>query len=556
MQGFERLFQPITIKGVTIRNRIAMPAMNNNFANSDGSVSPRLIRYYEERGKGGTGLIIISGAYVDAKVKKRGGGLLIDDDRLVPPLKSLAETIQRTGAKVFQQINHNGRLMSSSKLLKTAATGKPVAPSAIPHLVTGQIPHVLTKDEIKTLIEQFGQGARRARDAGFDGVEIHGTHGHLINQFFSLYSNRRTDEYGGSLENRLRFPVEVYRRARELTGDNFIIGFRFNAREFAPIETPLEDVIALCERLEKEGIDLLHMSAGNSETPSASTRIMPFCNVPLGCYSDLAARIKPYIRVPLVTVARINTPELAEEILREGKADIVATGRALIADPWWPNKLAAGKRDEIRRCLSCNQGCMEHLAQEKAITCLYNPEVGREGEMQPAAKKKKVWVVGGGPAGMEAAIVSATRGHDVDLFERSARLGGQIGLAATPPGRQDFIAVKEFMTGEVQRRGVRVHLNEAVTAETVRKGHPDVVIVATGAHPSIPKIPGVGRSNVVTSWDVLRGKQTGKTVLVAGGGMCGVETALFLFKQGKKVTLIEALDHVGTGAGPLNKVRL
>jgi 2,4-dienoyl-CoA reductase-like NADH-dependent reductase (Old Yellow Enzyme family)/thioredoxin reductase len=556
MHGFEHLFQPIAIKGVTIRNRIVLPPMNTNFAEPDGSVNSRFTRYYVERGRGGAGLLIVSSAYIDVNVKKRSGSLLLDDDRFIPSLKGFTEAIQKTGAQVFQQLNHNGRLLTSSKLLKTAAKGPPVGPSAIPHLVTGERPHELTKDEIRKIIEQYGQAARRAREAGFNGIELHGTHGYLINQFFSVYSNRRTDEYGGSLENRLRFPLEVYRRARELTGDDFIIGYRFNAMEYAPIETPLDDVIALCERLQEEGVDLLHMSVGNSETPSSLIRFIPFGSTPLGCYADLAASIKPHLRVPLIVVARINTPEIAEEILREGKADLVATGRALIADPWWPDKTAAGKKDEIRRCLSCNQGCMENLVQEKTITCLYNPEVGHEGELQPASRKKVVWVVGGGPAGMEAAIVSATRGHRVELFEREGRLGGQIDLAATPPGKQDFTAVRDFMTGEIKRLGIPVHLNEEVGIEKLRQGRPDVVVVATGALPLIPPIPGVYGSKALTAWDVLRGKETGETVVVTGGGLVGIETALFLAKNGKKVVLIEMLDHIGTDAGPLNRFRL
>jgi 2,4-dienoyl-CoA reductase-like NADH-dependent reductase (Old Yellow Enzyme family)/thioredoxin reductase len=556
MHGFERLFQPMTIKGATIRNRIVMPPMNTNFAEPDGSVNSRFTRYYVERGKGGAGLLIVSSAYIDIKAKKRSGSLLLDEDRFIPSLKGFTEAIQKTGAKVFQQLNHNGRLLSSSRFLKTAATGPAVGPSAIPHLVTGETPHELTKDEITRLIEQYGQAARRAREAGFNGIELHGTHGYLINQFFSVYSNRRTDEYGGSLENRLRFPLEVYRRARELTGDDFIICYRFNAREYAPIETPLDDVIALCERLQEEGVDLLHMSVGNSETPASLIRFIPFGSTPLGCYADLAARIKPHLRVPLIVVARINTPEIAEEILREGKADLVATGRALIADPWWPNKAVTGKKDEIRRCLSCNQGCMEQLIQEKTITCLYNPEVGREGELQPASRKKVVWVVGGGPAGMETAIISARRGHQVEIFEREGRLGGQIDLAATPPGKQDFTAVRDFMTGEIKRLGIPVHLNEEVGIEKLLQGRPDAVVVATGALPFIPEIPGIYGSNVITAWDVLRGKETGETVVVTGGGLVGIETALFLTQKGKKVILIEMLDNIGTDAGHLNRFRL
>jgi 2,4-dienoyl-CoA reductase-like NADH-dependent reductase (Old Yellow Enzyme family)/thioredoxin reductase len=530
--------------------------MNTNFAEADGSVSEQFTRYYVERGKGGAGLIIISSAYIDAAARKRAGALLLDDDRFIPKLRAFTSAIHATGAKVFQQLNHNGRLLTSSKDLKTAVTGGAVGPSPVPHLVTGEVPKVLTGEEIRNLVEKFGQAARRAKEAGFDGVELHGTHGYLINQFFSLYSNRRTDKYGGSLENRLRFPLEVYRRTRELTGDDFLISFRFNAREFALIETPIEDVIALCQRLEEEGVDLLDMSVGNSETPAMLLKFVPMGSVPPGCYADLAAVIKKKIKVPLIVVGRIDTPEVAEEILRQGKADLVATGRELIADPYWPEKAFRGEKGRIRRCIACNQGCIEQLVQERKVTCLYNPEVGREGEFRSAQKRKRIWVIGGGPGGMEAALVAASRGHEVELFEREKELGGQVALAATPPGKQEFFFLRDFMTDELKRLNVAIHLNEEVTAAKVLKAGPDVVILATGSVPMIPEISGVQQKNVMTAREALRSEEVGKTAVVAGAGLVGVETALFLSQKGKTVTLIEMLDDIGKDAGPLNRARL
>lgn len=557
MDQFKYLFQPLTIKGMTLRNRIVLPPMNTNFAEADGSVNEKFKRYYVERGKGGTGLIMISSAYIDPAARKRVGSLLLHDDRFIPALKDFTDAIHATGAKVLQQLNHNGRLLTSSKELKTAVTGGAVGPSPIPHLGTGEIPRVLSVDEIRDLIEKFGQAARRAKAAGFDGVEIHGTHGYLINQFFSLYSNRRSDEYGGSLEKRMRFPVEVYRRTRDLTGDDFLIGYRLNAREFAPIETPFQDVIALSQRLEEEGVDLLHISVGNSETPGMVLKFIPFGSTRPGCYADYAAAIKAKVKVPVITVGRINTPEVAEEILRDGKADLVATGRALIADPHWPEKALRGEPERIRRCIACNQGCMERLVQEKEVTCLYNPEVGHEGEPVVAAtRRKRIWVIGGGPGGMEAAAVAASRGHDVDLFEKSNEVGGQSLLAPIPPGKEEFSAVSDFLKRELGRLGVTVHLKEEVTAGKIMERGPDTVILATGSLPLIPEIEGIGGKNVVTSWEVLKGKEVGERVIVAGGGMVGVETALFLSKRGKRVILIEMLDEIGRDAGSLNRARL
>lgn len=557
MNPFEYLFKPLMIKKISLRNRIVLPAMNTNFAEPDGSVNERFKRYYVERGKGGAGLLIVSSAYIDPAAKKRIGALLLHEDRFIPKLKEFTDAVHATGAKLLQQLNHNGRLISSSKDLKTALTGvAAIGPSAVPHLSTGEVPRVLTVEEIKEIVEKFGQSARRAKEAGFDGIELHGTHGYLINQFFSLYSNRRTDEYGGSLENRMRFSLEILRRTRELTGNDFLICYRANAREFAPIETPLEDVIKLCQSLEKEGVDLIHVSAGSGEIPATVIKMIPPGSTPRGCYVEFAAAVKAKVGIPVIAVGRINTPELAEQILQEGKADLIATGRALIADPHWPNKALSGEVDKIRRCIGCNQGCMERLVQERMVTCLYNPEVGREGEISPATKKRKVWVIGGGPGGMEAAVVASSRGHSVELFEKNSEVGGQCFLAETPPGKEEFSAVRDFLVKELRREKVSLHLNEEVKAEKIIRSKPDVVIIATGCLPLIPEIPGIKGKNVVTAWDVLKGKKAGKSVVVAGGGLVGVETALFLSQEGKKVVLVEMLEEIAQDAGPLNRARL
>jgi 2,4-dienoyl-CoA reductase-like NADH-dependent reductase (Old Yellow Enzyme family)/thioredoxin reductase len=530
--------------------------MNTNLAEADGSVGDRFKSYYVERGKGGAGMLIISSAYIDPAAKKRAGALLLHDDCFIPKLQGLADAVHETGAKIFQQINHNGRLLTSSKELKTAVKEGAVGPSAVPHLSTGKVPRVLTVDEIKELIEKFGQAARRAKEAGLDGVEIHGAHGYLINQFFSVYSNRRIDEYGGNLENRMRFPLEVYRRVRELTGDDFLISYRINATNFEPTETPFEEVIELCRRLEDEKVDILHVSVGTSETPSGLLKIIPPGSIPRGCYSEMAAAIKSHVGVPVVAVGRITTPELADQILREGKADLVATGRALIADPHWPLKALNGKSEMIRRCIGCNQGCIGRLTQEQTVTCIYNPEVGREGLVSSLPRTKKVMVIGGGVAGMEAAVIAASREHSVEIYESEGELGGQARLAAIPPGKQEFNAVREFLVNELKRLKVTIHLNEQVTAQTVGKSRPDVVILATGAVPLIPNIPGMERDDVVTAWDVLRGKEVGHKAVVAGGGFIGAETALFLKHSGKQVVLIEMLDDICQDADLLSRTRI
>lgn len=552
---FELLFKPLTVKGTSIRNRIVMPAMNTNLAERDGSVSERFTNYFVERGKGGVGLIVVSPGYIDPAARKRGGSLLYHDDRYIPRLKELASAIHRTGAKVLQQLNHNGRLVTSSKELKTAVTKGAVGPSPVPHLVTGEVPHVLTVAEIGELIEGFGQAARRAKEAGFDGVELHGTQGYLINQFFSLYSNRRTDEYGGNLENRMRFPLDVCHRVRKLTGKDFLVSYRANAREFAPIETPLEDVVALCQRLEEEGIDLLSIAVGNGETP-ANLYYRASLAATSECYRELFASIRARVKVPMIAVGGITTPEIAEGILRDLRADLVATGKALIADPHWPEKALRGESERIRRCIGCYQGCLERLAQEKEVTCLYNPEVGREGNLSPAPRQKKVWVIGGGPGGMEAAVVLAARGHEVHLFERETELGGQSLLTAATPGKEAYLEIKDYLANELRRAGASVHLGKDITATEVLSNKPDAVVVATGSVPLIPEIPGIGKDNVITAWEGLKGKEMGEKVVVAGRGYVGAETALFLAKKGRKVVLLEMLDAVGQDVGPMNRIRL
>lgn len=553
---FQALFNPLTIKSITLRNRIVLPAMNTNFADADGSVNERFIRYYVERGKGGAGLIIVSSAYIDPRARKRIGSLLLHEDRFIPQLRELTDAVHVTGARIVQQLNHNGRLLSSSKELQTAVSSGSVGPSAIPHLVSGECPHVLTKPEIEELVEKFGQAARRAQQAGFDGVEIHGSHGYLINQFFSLYSNRRLDEYGGNLENRIRFPLEVYRCIRQLTGDEFLIGYRLNGQEFAPVETPPSDVASLAERLEKEGIDFIHVSAGNSETPAMLLKMIPPCSEPPVCYADLASAVKKKVKVPVIAVGRITTPQAAEDVLQQRKADLVATGRALIADPYWPEKARRGKPESIRFCIGCNQGCMELLIKEQPISCLQNPEVGREGESHRPAQKKNIWVVGGGTAGMEAAVVAAARGHDVELFEKNNKLGGLALLAAAAPGKESFKAVTDYLKYELHRLKVKVSLNIQMTPEMILQNRPEAVILATGSDPIIPEIPGIRNENVITARDALRGRKTGKKVVVVGGGLVGLETSLFLSHMGINVILIEMALAIGGDVGPLNRTRL
>jgi 2,4-dienoyl-CoA reductase-like NADH-dependent reductase (Old Yellow Enzyme family)/thioredoxin reductase len=556
--NFKYLFSPLRIKNILIKNRIVMPAMNTNFADRQGYVTQKIINYYKERAKGGVGLIIISSAYVDINAKKRCGGLAIYDDAFIPRLALLARSLKECGAAVFQQLNHNGRLLASSDLLKTNVEEKHVvAPSPIPHPLTGTYPRELTLQDIKELIDKFAQAAWRAKTAGFDGVEIHGAHGYLVGQFFSPYTNKRSDVYGGNLERRMKFPLDLVREVKRATGGDFAIGYRMSATEFVEGGVSVEDAKILARELEKTGVDLIHVTGGINETPESMLSTIPPMTMPQDILYPLAAHIKEVVSVPVIAVGRINSPEMAEEILQSGGADLVATGRALICDPMWPQKAMHGRVHEIRKCVACNQGCIEKITQEQEQTCLLNPEVGREGlgDLIPSERKKKVVIIGGGLGGLEAAIISSLKGHDVELFEEEPEMGGQCLLAAKPPRKEIFYSALYYLTNEINRLGVSLHLNEKATVEKVQRCYPDTIIVATGGFPLFPKIPGIDNSNVVSAWDVLKKEEAKGKILVVGAGLVGVEVALFLSEKGINVTLIEKLDKIAYDAGPLMQAR-
>lgn len=552
MARFEKILEPLTLKKISFKNRIVMPAMNTNFAGGDGSVTAQFAEYYAERAKGGTGLIIISAAAIDRNARKRTGGLLIDDDQYIGGLKFLADGIHEYGARVFQQINHNGRLLSSMSFGTFRI--QPVAPSPVPHPLTGETPKELTQEEIREIIEKFGNAALRAQKAGFDGVEVHGAHGYLLNQFLSPYTNKRPDRYGGDWEGRQRFPLEVVANVRQKVGEDFLIGYRLTAEEYAPGGLTIEAVETFSTRLEEAGVDLIHVSAGINESPLMQLKVVPMMDTPRGCYLHLAERIRKRVKIPVIAVGRINSPELAEQALAEQKADLIAVGRGLIADPYWVQKVAAGKEKEIRKCIACNQGCMERLIQEKQVTCIYNPDVGKEQEYRIARARvaKRVLIVGGGPGGMEAARVASLRGHHVTLWEQSDRLGGQVLLYVGLPGKEEFREMLDYFTRQMEICKVTVELNKAATKEDVDTFNPDVVILATGARPKILDLPGVDQPHVVTFKEVLTNScRLKKDVVVIGGGLVGLETALYLAGKNHRVTVMEMLDEVAKDAGPL-----
>ncbi|TCO67480.1 FAD-dependent oxidoreductase [Caldanaerobacter subterraneus] len=551
---FEKLLEPIQIGSMKLRNRIIMPPMVTNYAAEDGAVTERFKAYHQTRAKGGVGLIIVEATYIHPGGKGFQNQLGIYKDELISGLKELTEAVHKYGAKIAVQLYHAGRQTT----LKVTGM-QVVAPSPIPCPVKQEKPKELSVDEIKELIEAFGQAARRAKEAGFDAVEIHGAHGYLINQFLSPYSNKRTDEYGGSFENRMRFPLEVVRRVREEVGPDFPIIYRMSAEEYVPGGLTIEDTKIFAQKLVEEGIDALHISGGVYES---SAMIIQPAAIPQGCFVENAAAIKKAInsKVPVIVVGRIKDPIMAEQIIREGKADLVSMGRALLADPELPRKVSEGKIEEIRKCIGCNQGCIDRLFQDIDIGCIANALTGHETEfdMESLAKtRKKVFIIGGGPGGLEAARVAALRGHEVILYEKQPELGGQMRIAAVPPHKGEINDLADYLINQVEKSGITIVKGKEADLNTIHEIKPDVVILATGSEPIIPEIPGINQKNVVTAHDVLKGTVTvGKKVAVIGGGLVGCETAEFLADQSKEVTVIEMLDDIAIDVGSLVRALL
>ncbi len=551
---FEKVLEPIQIGPMKVKNRIVMPSMVTNYATTDGAVTERFKTYHQTRAKGGVGLITVEATYVHPSGKGFQNQLGIYKDELIPGLKSLTEVVHGCGAKIAVQLYHAGR-QTTSKVTGMSV----VAPSPIPCPVKQEMPRELSLDEIKELVEAFGQAARRAKEAGFDTVEIHGAHGYLLNQFLSPYSNKRTDEYGGAFENRMRFPLEVVKKVREEVGEDFAVIYRMSAEEYVPGGLTLEDTRVFARKLVEAGIDALHISGGVYES---SAMIIQPAAIPQGCFVENAAAIKEAINgeVPVIVVGRIKDPVMAEQILREGKADLVAMGRALLADPELPKKVSEDRVEEIRKCIGCNQGCIDRLFQDLDITCLANALTGYEAEFDietPAEKKKKVLVIGGGPGGLEAARVAALRGHEVVLYEKQAELGGQMRIAAVPPYKEEINDLTAFLINQVKKSDIVIEMGREADERTVQEIRPDAVIVATGSEPIIPKIPGVDQEKVVTAHEVLMGSvSVGEKVVIIGGGLVGCETAEFLADKGKQVTVVEMLDDIAVDVGSLTRALL
>jgi 2,4-dienoyl-CoA reductase-like NADH-dependent reductase (Old Yellow Enzyme family)/thioredoxin reductase len=500
----------------------------------DGYVTEETLDYYEARSKGGVGLIIVESSCIDLILGRHAARpVAVDHDKFVPGLAKLAKAIQKHGARAAIQLTHPGGG------IKHALIGQqPVGPSAIQG-PGGDIPRALSAIEIEDIVNKFTLAAKRSRDAGFDGVEIHAAHTYLGAQFLSSAWNARKDQYGGSLEHRARFLVEILQSIREAVGKSYPLWCRMNAEETGLKDgTTLEESRALARMIEESGADAINVSGAVANFRSGLPYFFPH-----GHMAHLAAGIKHAVHVPVMAVGRIS-PDLGEQLLKDKKSDFIVMGRALRADAELPNKLASGRLEDIRPCIACND-CYAVSRPGGKRLCAVNAEIGREREYRivKVKKKKKVLVVGGGPAGLEAARVASLRGHEVTICEKGGSLGGKLLLAAIAPFKSDIEALKDYLIRQIGRQGIPFKLHTEVTPSIVRSMNPDVVIVATGAIPIIPPIPGIKRKKVLTAADFLANQASiGDRIVILGGGIVGCEAAAILAEMRKRVTIVEIMD--------------
>lgn len=529
-QALSKLFEEGNIGKMRLKNRFVMAAMGTGYCHPEGYSTPEYIAFMEERAKGGTGLLMTGVTRILSEIGMRPGSMGIYDDKLIPALSEMVRTVKKYDTKIFMQLHHSGTRTSEETKAIT-----PSAPSAVLHFRTGVVPRELSIEEVEHLVWAYGQGARRAQEAGFDGVEVHGGHGYLICQFLSPRANRRTDRYGGSVINRARFPIEIIQEIRRVTGPDFPISFRFSATEYVEGGATVADSLQQVPLFIAAGADALHVSAGADE---ALQWVTPDFNEPPACLAEFAATVKKISTVPVITVGKLGDPREANRILEEGKADFIALGRPLLADAYIPNKAKSGHVEDILACIYCNNGCTENRLFGRN-RCAINPVLGQEMVYSPApaTKKKKVAVIGGGLAGMQAAITSAERGHHVTMYERTGELGGQW-IPATI-AKPQIGTLTTNLKHQLDKSGAKVMLNHQFKASEAKDF--DEIIVATGAAQTLPDIPGIGSPNIVMAWDVLQQKvETAHEVVVVGAGLTGSDTAYFLARQGKHVSLVSS----------------
>ncbi|MGI6150452.1 MAG: FAD-dependent oxidoreductase [Christensenellales bacterium] len=546
MTQYKNLFSPIRVGRTVLKNRLVMPAMDTLFCNADGTVTETLRSYYAKRAEGGVGMIILEFGSVD---QPHGMGSVVQldlsKDTDIPGLHAIADSVKPYGTKILAQLHHAGSRSVSSP------GSVAVAPDA------GKGYAALTKEEIDQLVKKYVAAARRAQQAGLDGVEIHAGHGYLVNQFLSPLTNHRTDEYGGDVENRFRFLGEVLSAVRAACGEGFLLSVRLAVQDWAPGGIDI-DMGAEYAKLADPLVDMINVTTGIKDRWFGATETQ---DRPDGARRPLVAKIKPVVKKPVAIVGKIRTGEMCEEILENNEADLIVVGRQLICDPYFPEKLRTGKENEIRRCINCLEGCYAMLGKKSGIRCALNPYVGfdavyDEGNLPTVRAPKNIVVVGGGVAGMQAAQTAAERGHKVTLIEKKGFLGGQMNIASVPPDKEILNTTAEYFERQFELLGVKVLLNTEATVDSVAALAPDKVIVAVGAVPATPPLPGV--EHTVGVWDVLDGTvptPKAKDVVVIGGGNVGCEAALYLLEHGNRITIIEMAPVLSAGQEATHRER-
>ncbi|MER6328570.1 NADPH-dependent 2,4-dienoyl-CoA reductase [Streptomyces sp. NPDC001034] len=523
MSRYPHLLTPLDLGFTTLPNRVLMGSMHVGLEEAERGFE-RMAAFYAARARGGVGLIVTGGIAPNEEGRPYEGGAMLTTEAEAERHRVVTDAVHREGGRIAMQILHFGRYAYHEDL---------VAPSPLQAPISPFVPRELSDADVERTIGDYVRAARLARHAGYDGVEIMGSEGYLVNEFIAARTNHRTDRWGGSYENRMRFPVEIVRRVREAVGEDFIIVYRLSMLDLVPGGSSHAEVVTLAKAVEAAGATIINTGIGWHEAriPTIAT------SVPRGAYTWVTRKLMGEVAVPLVTTNRINTPELAEELLADGYADMVSMARPMLADPDFVAKAAAGTPEAINTCIGCNQACLDHTFSGKLTSCLVNPRACHETELvlAPTRTKKRVAVVGAGPAGLACAVSAAERGHAVTLFDAASEIGGQLNVARKVPGKQEFDETLRYFRHQLDAHGVTVRLDTRVSAEDVADF--DEVVVATGVTPRVPDIPGVDHPCVLGYLDVLRdGAPVGDRVAVLGAGGIGFDVAEFLTDGGDKAS--------------------